>query len=149
VQGEIDVVGINLKNEEIFICEVAIHLITGLQYVRDNRPNNINKLTEKFSKNIDYTNKYFPKHIKHVMLWSPIVKGGAEYARNNQMRDVRKVCENIKTKYKVELEVIANEKFLACIEELREHARKETKESKSPVVRLLQIEERLKILKTQ
>jgi Holliday junction resolvase-like predicted endonuclease len=29
VQGEIDVVGINLKSKEIYVCEVAIHLTTG------------------------------------------------------------------------------------------------------------------------
>jgi hypothetical protein len=44
----------------------------------------------------------------------------------------------------LELEIIANKKFLSCLNELREHARRETKESKSPVVRLMQVEERLK-----
>lgn len=29
VQGEIDVVGINLEPKEIYVCEVAIHLTTG------------------------------------------------------------------------------------------------------------------------
>jgi len=144
VQGEIDVVGINLKNKEIYVCEVAIHLITGLQYVKEKQPNNIDKLTEKFSKDIEYADKYFHEYTKHVMLWSPIIKDQAKDAKHNQMRDVRKLCENIKTKYGVELEIIANEKFLSCLEELREHARKETKESKSPVVRLMQVEERLK-----
>lgn len=42
-QGEIDVVGINLKDRKLYVCEVAIHLTTGLQYVKDKRPNNINK----------------------------------------------------------------------------------------------------------
>ncbi len=67
-QGEMDVVGIDLETRTIYVCEVAIHLITGLQYVKDSQPNNINKLTEKFSKDIEYTNKYFPDYIKHFML---------------------------------------------------------------------------------
>ena len=32
--GEIDVVGINLKEKQVYVCEVAIHLTTGLQYVK-------------------------------------------------------------------------------------------------------------------
>ena len=68
VQGEMDVVGIDLETRTIYVCEVAIHLVTGLQYVKDSQPNNINKLTEKFSKDIEYTNKYFPDYIKHFML---------------------------------------------------------------------------------
>ena len=31
VQGEIDVVGINLAERKVYVCEVAIHLTTGLQ----------------------------------------------------------------------------------------------------------------------
>ena len=30
IQGEIDVVGIDVRSKKIYICEVAIHLITGL-----------------------------------------------------------------------------------------------------------------------
>jgi hypothetical protein len=41
--GEIDVVGINLKEKQVYICEVAIHLTTGLQYVKDKRPNSTDR----------------------------------------------------------------------------------------------------------
>jgi hypothetical protein len=34
VQGEIDVLGINLKTKIIHVCEVAVHLSTGLFYVK-------------------------------------------------------------------------------------------------------------------
>ena len=44
-QGEIDVVGIDLDKRKLYVCEVAIHLSTGLQYTKDKRPNNVNKLT--------------------------------------------------------------------------------------------------------
>ncbi len=59
-QGEIDVVCIDLKDRKLYVCEVAVHLTTGLQYVKDKRPNNINKLTEKFSRDIECANKYLP-----------------------------------------------------------------------------------------
>ena len=41
VQGEIDVIGINTAKKTVYICEVATHLETGLQYVKDNRPDNV------------------------------------------------------------------------------------------------------------
>ena len=64
VQGEIDVVGIDLETKTIYVCEVAIHLVTGLYYV----PSNVIKLTEKFSKDIEYANKYFPDYTRQFML---------------------------------------------------------------------------------
>jgi hypothetical protein len=41
VQGEIDVIGISLANRTVYACEVAVHLVTGLQYVKDSRPDNV------------------------------------------------------------------------------------------------------------
>jgi hypothetical protein len=58
VQGEIDVVGINLKENKVYLCESAVHLTTGLLYVKDGKTNNIDKLVEKFSKDIDYAEIY-------------------------------------------------------------------------------------------
>ncbi len=70
VQGEIDVVGIDLESRSIYVCEVALHLVTGLQYVKDSQPNNVDKLTDKFSKDIEYARKYFPDYEQHFMLWT-------------------------------------------------------------------------------
>jgi hypothetical protein len=140
VQGEIDVVGIDLETKTIYVCEVAIHLATGLYYV----PSNVTKLTEKFSKDIEYASKYFPDYTKRFMLWSPIVKKSRDGAKLNQMNDVEAITANIQAKYGVTLECIINEKFDECLSELREYARNVTKELKSPVLRLMQIEESLK-----
>jgi hypothetical protein len=144
VQGEIDVVGINLKSREIYVCEVAIHLTTGLRYVKDKQPDNVVKLTEKFSKDIEYANKYFPDYEKHIMLWSPIVKSSKVTAKHNQLIDLGKIDKKIKGKYGIGIEFIVNEKFLKCLGELRDFAKRETKELKSPVLRLMQVEEYLK-----
>ena len=96
VQGEIDVVGIDLETKTIYVCEVAIHLITGLQYVKGSQPNNANKLTEKFSRDIEYTNKFFPDYTKHFMLWSPIVRVSSDKAKFSQMVDIEVITSNIK-----------------------------------------------------
>lgn len=144
VQGEIDVVGIDLKTKTIYVCEVAIHLTTGLLYVKGSQSNNVNKLTEKFSKDIDYANKYFSDYEKHFMLWSPIIKKSKETAKLNQIRDLEEIHQNLHSKYGINLEIIVNEKFLNCLNELREFAKRETKALKSPVLRLMQVEEYLK-----
>lgn len=138
--GEIDVVGINLKEKQVYVCEVAIHLTTGLQYVKDKRPNNIQKLTEKFSRDIEYANKYLSEYNQHFMLWSPVVKDSRGLALYNQLGHLAEVKENIKIKYGVELEYVVNEAFQLCLQEMRTFAASETAELQCPLMRLLQIE---------
>lgn len=143
VQGEIDVVGINLKDKSIYVCEVAIHLQTGLRYTKNKRPNNVGKLTEKFSRDIEYANKYFQEYKRHFMLWSPIVKGSKDGSKYNQINDLKEVSSIINGQYDVNIEFIVNERFLSCIKELRAYAASKTEEIKCPVLRLLQLEEAL------
>lgn len=140
VQGEIDVVGINLKTEELYICEVAIHLTTGLRYVKDRQPNNVQKLTEKLLKDIEYGNNYFPGYKKHFMLWSPVVKSSREGAKHDQIKDIQKIQGNIRKKHDIEIEFIINEKFAKCLSELKKYAADKTEELKSPVLRYMQVE---------
>ncbi|WP_331156359.1 hypothetical protein [Steroidobacter sp.] len=142
-QGEIDVVGIDLKQKKVYICEVAIHLTTGLQYVKDKRPNNVQKLTDKFSRDIEYAAKYFAEYERHFMLWSPIVKDSQGQAQYNQLGHLAEIKANIKAKYGIELECIVNESFQACLKELRLFAAAQTAELQCPLLRLLQIEELL------
>lgn len=142
-QGEIDVVGINLKEKRVYVCEVAVHLTTGLQYVRNKRPNNVQKLTEKFSRDIEYARKYLSEYEPHYMLWSPIVKNSKGDPTYNQMGHLAEIAAQLRSKYKVQLECVVNEKFHACLKELREFARTQTAELQCPLLRLLQIEEYL------
>lgn len=142
-QGEIDVVGINLKEKRVYVCEVAIHLTTGLQYVKEKRPNNVQKLTDKFSRDIEYTQKYLSEYEAHYMLWSPIVKNSQGQPLYNQVGHLAEITAQLKAKYKVNLECIVNDKFLASLAELREFARGQTAELHCPLLRLLQIEEYL------
>lgn len=144
VQGEIDVVGINLQKKIVYICEVAVHLETGLKYVRNNQPNNVSKLVDKFTKDIKYAQDHFSDYERHFMLWSPIVKDAGKKAKNNQLNDVEIVKEKIKQLFQVDIEAIINEEFLNKLNELKKYAVNETKEIKSAVARLYQIEEKTK-----
>jgi hypothetical protein len=142
-QGEIDVVGLNLREKKVYVCEVAVHLTTGLQYVKDKRPNNIQKLTDKFFRDIAYANKYLAEYEKHFMLWSPVVKQGKGAALYNQLGHLTTIAENIRQAHGVEIEFIVNEAFRDSLRELRAFARRTTADIKCPVTRLLQIEEHL------
>jgi hypothetical protein len=141
-QGEIDVVGINLTRKHVYVCEVAIHLTTGLQYVKDKRPNNIQKLTDKFSRDIEYASKYFDGYEKTFMLWSPVVKS-TRAEQYNQLGHLSAIGENIKSKFGVTIEFVVNERFSECLRELRQFAKSKTADLKCPVLRFLQIEEHL------
>lgn len=148
VQGEIDVVGINLNTQTVFFCEVAIHLTTGLTYVnqRNNARSTLKKLTDKFTKDIEYANKYFADYNKVFMLWSPIVKAAVRANNKNpsQMDEVNELKKQLAEQYSIEIQLIINKKFHQCLCEMREYAKNETKEIKNPIMRMLQIEEYLK-----
>lgn len=143
VQGEIDVVGINLKEHKVYVCEVAIHLTTGLQYVKDKRPNNVNKLVEKFKRDITYARNYLREYQHHFMLWSPIVKDSRGNPQYNQLGHLTEVKRQIFEAKQVQLECVVNEAFYAALRELREYASRQTSELQCPLMRLLQIEELL------
>jgi len=144
-QGEMDVVGINLDTNTVYLCEVAIHL-GGLQYTdpQISQPDNVNKFLKKFENSISYAQRNFPELNQVFMLWSPIVRKSRETAKHNQMRDIENIRDKIKQKHGINLEIVVNEKFLECISKLREVAKKESKEIKTPIMRFLQIEEKLK-----
>ncbi len=144
-QGEIDVVAINSNKREVFICEVATHLETGLQYNKNGNPDNVNRFISKFTKNIKYAKKNFKDYQCHFMLWTPIIKiPQKENTKNNQLKDLQEIKEQIFKKYGIELELIYNDEYLNCINQLREIARETTSAMTSSVMRFLQIEEKLK-----
>jgi Holliday junction resolvase-like predicted endonuclease len=143
--GEIDVVGINSKKKEIYICEVATHLVTGLRYVnsKEKISDNVGRFVKKFKNNIAYAKKYFPEYTQQFMLWSPIVKDPKTGTKFNQTKDIDEIVTELLKQFQVNIEVFSNKRYMDCLIELREYARKETKELKSPVLRLFQIEEKL------
>lgn len=147
VQGEIDVVGINSNNRHVYICEVATHLQgLGLQYTKNNRPDNVSRLTDKFDKDIAYANKNFPDpdFQKEFMVWTPIARQSKAGSSTNPFRDLQDIKNNVKKRHSIDLAIVANKDFLDAIEELRAVAAKRTDQMNSPIMRFLQIEEQLK-----
>ncbi|MCG9127235.1 hypothetical protein JT359_06480 [Candidatus Poribacteria bacterium] len=142
-QGEIDVVGLNIEKQQVYICEVAIHLTNGLLYNKNNRPDNVQKLTDKFSRDIEYARNYFDGYEQFFMLWSPIVKDSKGKTENNQMIHLSEIQDNIKRKYSIDIECIVNEKFQECLDQLKNYAKSQTKALQCPLMRLMQIEEYL------
>ena len=69
-------------------------------------------------------------------LWSPIVKDTPD-----QLRNVVLAHDYLKKERGIEIQLIINEAYKKCLKRLRDYAAKETKELKSPVLRLFQIEE--------
>lgn len=143
-QGEVDVIGINIEGRQIYFCEVATHLETGIQYTKNARPVNVERLTHKFSKDIEYAKKYFPDYELIVMLWSPIVKSARDGSKYNQMKDIEHVKQIIHEKYGINITAIINEEYQKALDELRHVALITTEELKSPIMRYLQIEEKIK-----
>lgn len=143
VQGEIDVVGISNARKEAYICEVVTHLRTGIQYVKKKvaRPDTSDRLIKKFVKGIQYGTQAFRGYTIDYMLWSPVVrrsKGKEEY---NQFGHLQRALKEIKAMTGVTITLVINQDYVDAIDALREYARRETKEIKSPVLRFMQIEE--------
>ena len=133
---EIDVIAINFTDKIVYICEVAVHLVTGLRYVKDGKSDNYERLVKKFNKDINYAQKAYPEYERVYMLWSPIVKDTPD-----QLRNVLLAHDYLKKERGIEIQLIINEAYKKCLKRLRDYAAKETKELKSPVLRLFQIEE--------
>ena len=141
VQGEIDVIGINLTRRAAYVCEVATHLTTGLQYVKNARPDTAERLTKKFLKDIEYGEAAFNGYAVTYMLWSPVVRHSQGKPEYDQFEHLRQVRDNINKQTGIEIDFVINHRYISVLEELRAYARSETKEMKSPVMRLLQIEQ--------
>jgi hypothetical protein len=146
IQGEIDVVGIDVKKKILYVCEVATHPTTGLMYVnrKTNQPDNVDQLVRKFIKDIAYAEKYFADYRRVFMLWSPVVRESSPTAKHNQIADLADITSRVSSEKGAEIRLVVNEEYQKCLDALREHAARETKELKSPVLRLMQIEEKLK-----
>ena len=143
-QGEIDVIGMNTVDKRVYVCEVATHMQTGLNYTKNKKPDNINRFCKKFSKSIAYAKRSFKGYDQKFMLWSPLVKKSNPGSKHNQIDDIEEIRKKIKSDFGINLEIICNKDYYSCIQELKEFAKKETKEMKNPIIRAYQIEEKLK-----
>ena len=143
LQGEIDVIGLNMKTRTVYACEVAIHLITGLQCNKNNQPDNIRRLTTKFKKDIAYVRSNFKDYNHVFMLWSPIVRNQKAGAKHNQLAHVAEIAKIFDSENQAKIELIINKQFQEALEALRKVAAPTSKEFDYFVMRYLQVEERL------
>src|SRR5262245_4894826 len=88
-QGEIDVIGVNHAQRSVFICEVVTHLTTGIQYVKDARPDTADRLIRKFLKDIEYGTDAFKDYDVQYMLWSPVVRQSSGKPQYDQYKHLR------------------------------------------------------------
>ncbi len=138
-QGEIDVIGLNLATETAYVCEVATHL-RGLRYTRNRRPDNVDRITKKFRADVDYARQYLEEFQHRFMLWSPVVRVPVgEDTKYDSMRDLVDIRRNLRESHAVEVEMIVNETYLACVEDLQRFAARETAASAFPAFRVMQI----------
>lgn len=124
---ELDVLGLDLKNNVAYLCEVTTH-ITGLLY--KNNQETVARIRKKHDRQKKYASNYLTQFDKvRYMFWSPVVPRG--YLTENLAR-----IEG--------LELVINANYKKCIEELRELARYTTHDTRNPFFRMLQILEHMK-----
>jgi hypothetical protein len=124
---EIDVIGLQFQSKTAYLCEVTTHL-NGLDY--GGNPQTVERVIQKFQRLRAYAEDIlsdFPN--RHLMFWSPVVPQG--YIIDN----LRKVNG---------LELIINQDYTRCIDELREKARSRTNDENNDSFRLLQLLEHLR-----
>ena len=145
-KGEIDVIGYDIDKKTVYICEVATHLETGLQYTKNNRPDNFDRLYKKFERDIQYGIDYWPDYSVFYMFWSPIVKSTKPGSKYNQINDLARLNDQLKKKFDDygTVELIINEKYLACLKELMKVALEKTEAMPTTIMRFLQIYEKTK-----
>lgn len=142
VQGEIDVVGIDLTKKIIYVCEVATHT-QGLLYVTNKKADDFNRFYSKFVKDINYAKSKFENFQIIPMLWSPVVKGIGSNAVYNTMNELSKLKNKISVDFGLDLQLIINEEYHQRLSDLKKHASEVKSEFSSPVMRLFQIEKSL------
>jgi hypothetical protein len=133
--GEADVLGIDVDGTTIYVCEVVTHL-GGLLYSGGNEKS-LRKLSEKFERIAAYSVEGFPTHKHVLMLWSPYVPKGILTTGLAGLRERLREQGH-------PLELRINEEYTAAVDELRNLARRDTKDHGEPFFRALQILEHLR-----
>ena len=113
--NELDVLGLDFKNQIAYLCEVTTH-IRGTLY-KDNSTT-VERITKKNERQKNYAQKYlqnFPHH--RFMFWSPVVPEG--YI-TNRLKSIDG------------LELVINSEYAKCVDELREKAQVLTHETNNP-----------------
>ena len=128
--GEIDVVGLSLRDKRAYVCEVASHIL-GLQY-KDNEAT----IVGKFKRAKQYADSSLLGIDIVYEFWSPVVR------RGSQMGSMTNALATLRDEHRIVVEPVVNEMYSRRLSQLRAVASKETRNASHPILRFLQIEER-------
>ncbi len=131
-QGEIDVVGINFKDQKIFLCEVVTHLQT-MNY--GSREETVNKIRQKMEKNRKLAEMQFADWEAIYMVWSPTVGQLMDDGLNAMLNELKGI----------KVDLIFNEEYANRVIKLIEKASHDIKDYNEPFFRCLQILTHLKM----
>jgi hypothetical protein len=116
---ELDVIGLNLKQQEAYLCEVTTHL-------HGMRPQAVKKCASKYQQQQKYAKSMLADFKTHFELWSPKVFPA-------QVVELEKVG----------LELVVNGEFKERVDQLRALAKTIKHDTGNPFMRTLQILEQL------
>jgi hypothetical protein len=122
-QNELDVIGFDFTNSEVYLCEVSTHIVD-LSYGKGTEYT-IQKIKDKFEVQQEYYNTNLKDKFNqaHFMLWAP-------KASKNILKGLGD-CKNLK--------LVVNDKYTECVNELIKKSKKYTNPTGNPAFRLLQI----------
>lgn len=123
---ELDVIGLDLKTQRAYLCEVTTH-IRGLLYV-DNKTT-VERIEKKYKRQQRYGKENLEQFQCEYMFWSPVVPVGFITSRLSQLEG---------------LQLVINGDYKKRVEELRMRAAETTHDARNPVFRVLQILEHLR-----
>ncbi len=125
--AELDVVGLNFSKREAFLCEVTTHL-RGLHY--GTYQESFERVRNKFRRQKVYAKKHLANFkTVHFMFWSPVVPRGKLTEALSQIKG---------------LQLVINERYTECVNELRKLAQDTEHGTGNPFFRALQILEHLR-----
>jgi hypothetical protein len=144
-QAECDVVGFDIRKKRVYLCEVTTHT-QGLLYVnqKTRQPDTETRLKRKFNSVVSYARARFTDFDCRFMFWSPIVPKAGPDAKYNAWSAIVSLKEYCRTELQVELQTVTNEEYLNKLLELRALAKTKGSDSPFPILRFLQIEEKLR-----
>ncbi|WP_298278523.1 hypothetical protein [uncultured Bradyrhizobium sp.] len=125
--GELDVIGLDFINRNVYLCEVTTHL-NGL-LIGGGAESTIATLTAKHARQREYAEHHLhlPDFKARFMFWSPVVRPGL-VAR---LKDIG-------------FELFINGTYRNAVDELRSKASASTSDANNPAFRVLQILEHMR-----
>ena len=132
-QGEIDVVGLNLSEKTVYLCEAATHT-RGLDY-----PDLVEKLKGKYKRAHAYHHKYLNGWKPVFMFWSPVVR------RGNQMNGLLEVQQSLNASPGLSLDLVINDAYAGNLQQLQAEALNQPANNAQFLVRFFQIVDAAKL----